>query len=111
VPGVYFLRAGGRGHCHQGGRVGHIVKLSRQKHYPRKHGSDCHGVLIWVKLSFGFDMGQIVIFFLLPAFFFLRGKFPAAGAKNMGHLGHIVTPNKSLACNIGGANLYIYTFS
>jgi len=64
-----------------GAAMGHIVKLSRRKHYPRKHGSDCHGVLIWVKLSNNFDMGQIVIFFLLLAFFFFAWEFSAAGAK------------------------------
>jgi hypothetical protein len=70
----------GRGHYHQGGGMGQIVKLSRRKHYPPE---------TWVKLSRGFDMGQIVIllnigqiviFFLVLALFFFAWEFPAAGA-------------------------------
>jgi hypothetical protein len=62
----------------------------------RRHGSDCQIVTpetlapeTWVKLSRGFDMGQIVIllnmgqiviFFLVPTLFFFAWEFPAAGA-------------------------------
>jgi hypothetical protein len=32
VPGVYFLRAGGRGHCHQGGGRGHVDIVDNVDH-------------------------------------------------------------------------------
>jgi hypothetical protein len=100
-----ITRAGG--HYHQGGgRVGYgsYCQIVSRKHCPRKHGSDCHGVLIWVKLSNSFDMGQIVIFFLVTPFSFLRGNFRRRARKHRSNC-QIVTPNKSLAYNIGRRDL------
>jgi hypothetical protein len=97
----------GRGHYHQGGgRVGHgsYCQIVTPETFP----PETLPPETWVRLSRRFDMGQIVIFFLLITFSFLRENFRRRARKHRSNC-QIVTRNKSLAYNIDAIPIYKYT--